>query len=34
MNVLFDPGQVRLLSGIPEDVKKAVVDAKPIPQLV
>ena len=34
MNVLFDPGQVRLLSGIPEDVKKAVVDSKPIPQLV
>ena len=34
MNVLFDTGQVRLLSGIPEDVKKAVVDSKPIPQLV
>ena len=34
MDVLFDPGQVRLLSGIPEDVKKAVVDSKPIPQLV
>ena len=34
MNVLFDPGQVRLLSSIPDEVKKAVVDSKPIPQLV
>ena len=34
MNVLFDPGQVRLLSSIPDDVKKVVVDSKPIPQLV
>ncbi len=34
MNVLFDPGKVRLLSSIPADVKKAVVDSKPIPQLV
>ena len=34
MNTLFDPGQVRLLSSIPDDVKKAVSDSKPIPQLV
>lgn len=34
MNVLFDPGQVRLLSSLPEDAQKAVVDAKPIPGLV
>jgi len=34
MHTLFDPGQVRLLSGIPSDVKKAVADAKPIPQLI
>jgi len=34
MHTLFDPGQVRLLSGIPSDVQKAVVDAKPIPQLI
>ena len=34
MNTLFDPGQVRLLSSIPDDVKKAVIDSKPIPQLV
>jgi hypothetical protein len=34
MNTLFDPGQVRLMSSIPDDVKKAVIDSKPIPQLV
>jgi len=34
MNVLFDPAQVRLLSSIPDEDKKAVVDSKPIPQLV
>jgi uncharacterized protein (DUF1501 family) len=34
MNTLFDPGKVRLLSSIPDDVKKAVIDSKPIPQLV
>ena len=33
MNVLFDVGQVRLLSGLPDDIKKAVVDSKPISQL-
>ena len=34
MHTLFDLGKVRLLSNLPKDVQDAVVNSRPIPQLV